>query len=182
MTYLSNLEGLHAAGAIAEDVDVLEHIAQAGEIDEVDLAPLPAARQKIMRTFAQNFRDASFRRRVLTAYGSACAMCGIQLKLVEAAHIIPVFDPQSTDETTNGICLCVLHHKAMDRTLLAIAPDYRILLNNDELARLGAENLGGGTQLVRDGVGLMIRLPPEEVLRPNPDYLDTALQVRRFPV
>jgi putative restriction endonuclease len=182
MTYIRNLEGLHAAGAIAEDVDVLEHIAEDGAIDEVDLAPLPAARQKVVRTFAQNFREASFRRRVLTAYGSACAMCGMQLKLVEAAHIIPVFDPQSTDETTNGICLCVLHHKAMDRSLLGIAQDYRILVNDSEFNRLGNENLGGGTQLVRDGIGIMIRLPAEETLRPDPAYLGTALEVRRFPI
>jgi putative restriction endonuclease len=181
MTYIRNLEGLHAAGAVAEDIDVLEEVAIAGAIDEVDLSPLPAPRQQVVRTFAQNFREASFRRRVLAAYGGACAMCGIQLKLVEAAHIIPVFDPQSTDETTNGICLCVLHHKAMDRALLGVAPDYRILVNDAEFNRLGNENAGGGAQLVRDGIGPIIRVPPEEILRPNPGYLHTALEVRRFP-
>lgn len=182
MTYARNLEGLHAAGAIPDDIGVLEQVSEEGAIDEVDLSNLPSVRQKVVRTFVQNFREASFRRRVLAAYGSACAMCGLQLKLVEAAHIIPVFDPQSTDETTNGICLCVLHHKAMDRAILAIAPDYRILVNDTELARLGGENLGGGADIVRDGLGAIIRLPPENLLRPNPAYLDTALQVRRFPV
>lgn len=182
MTYIRNLEGLHAAGAIAEDIEVLDHIAEAGTIDEVDLSPLTSPRQKVVRTFAQTFREASFRRRVLAAYGGACAMCGIQLKLVEAAHIIPVFDPQSTDETTNGVCLCVLHHKAMDRTLLGIGPDYRILVNEAEFNRLDDENLGGGAGKVNDGVGPIIRLPAEGILRPNPNYLAVALEVRRFPV
>ena len=182
MTYIRNLEGLHAAGAIAEDIEVLERVAEAETIDEVDLSPLPAPRQRVVRTFAQSFREASFRQRVLAAYQGACAMCGLQLKLVEAAHIIPVYDPQSTDETANGICLCVLHHKAMDRALLGVAPDYRILVNDAEFTRLGDENAGGGADQVREGIGAIIRLPAEEILRPNPAYLHAALEVRRFPV
>jgi putative restriction endonuclease len=161
---------------------VLEHIAERGAVDEVDLAPLPAPRQRIVRTIEQNYREASFRRRVLTAYSSACAMCGLQLKLVDAAHIIPVYDPQSSDETTNGICLCALHHRAMDRGLVAVAPDYRILVNRAEIARLDQEGLSGGADLLIDHLGTVIRTPPERAQWPNPGYLRTGLEIRGWPI
>lgn len=178
LTYARNLEGLHAAGTLPVEVEVLDRIAEHGTIDEVDLSPLPAERQKVVRTIEQNYREASFRRRVLTAYSGACAMCGMQLKLVDAAHIIPVYDPQSTDETTNGICLCTLHHRAMDRSLLAVDPDYRILINDREFERLAGEGLGSGADLLRENIGAVIRLPPERAQRPNPSYLSAALKIR----
>jgi putative restriction endonuclease len=181
VTYCRNLEGLHAAGTMPEEIGVLGRIAERGAIDEVDLSPLPAPRQRIVRTIEQNYRQASFRRRVLTAYSSACAMCGMQLKLVDAAHIIPVYDPQSSDETTNGVCLCALHHRAMDRALVGIAPDYRILINEEEVERLNREDLSGGSDMLRSNLATVIRMPPEPAQRPNPDYLRTALQVRGWP-
>jgi putative restriction endonuclease len=182
LTYCRNLEGLHAAGSMPEEVGILDRIAEQGRIDEVDLSPLPAPRQKVVRTIEQNYREASFRRRVLTAYSSACAMCGMQLRLVDAAHIIPVYDPQSSDETTNGVCLCALHHRAMDRSLLGIAPDYRILINEPEIDRLDQESLGAGADLLRGNIGAVIRLPPEASQRPNPAYLLTALEVRGWSI
>jgi putative restriction endonuclease len=178
VTYCRNLEGLHAAGALPQEVDALTHIAEQGTIDEVDLSPLPEPRQRIVRTIAQNYREASFRRRVLTAYSYACAVCGLQLKLVDAAHIIPVYDPQSNDETSNGICLCALHHRAMDRAIIAIDPDYRILVNEAEIKRLTREGLGGGADWFISNLAKVIRTPPERTQRPNRDYLRTALQLR----
>jgi len=156
----------------------LTHIAEEGAIDEVDLSPLPAPRQRVVRTIAQNYREASFTRRVLTAYSHACAVCGMQLKLVDAAHIIPGYDPQSTDETSNGLCLCALHHRAMDRSLIAVAPDYRILFNAAKVERLSQENLGGGADLFKGNLAKVIRTPPEKTQRPNRDYLQAALQIR----
>jgi putative restriction endonuclease len=180
VTYCRNLEGLHAAGTMPQEVDALAQIAERGAIDEVDLSPLLAPRQKVVRTIAQNYREASFRRRVLNAYSHACAMCGIQLKLIDAAHIIPVYDPQSTDETSNGICLCPLHHRAMDRVLIAVNPEYRILVNEAEIERLKRENLGDGVNLLMDNLAKVIRLPPEKTQRPNSHYLQAALQIRRW--
>ena len=181
VTYCRNLEGLHTAGSLPQEVGALAHIAEHGALDEVSLAPLPAPRQKIVRTIAQSYREASFRRRVLTAYSNACAMCGMQLKLVDAAHIIPVYDPQSNDETSNGLCLCALHHRAMDRSLVAVAPDFRILVNETEIERLRKELLGEGADLLISNLGKVIRAPAEKAQRPKPDYLRTALQVRRWP-
>jgi putative restriction endonuclease len=182
VTYCRNLEGLHAAGTLPQEVEALAQIAEQGTIDEVDLSPLPAQRQRIVRTIAQNYREASFRRRVLTAYSHACAICGIQLKLVDAAHIIPVYDPQSTDETSNGLCLCALHHRAIDRSLIAVAPNYRILINVEKIKRLRQENLGNGVDLLEANLYKVIQVPPEKPQRPNRDYLQTALQIRGWPI
>lgn len=182
ITYCRNLEGLHAAGALPQEIDALMHIADEGAIDEVDLSSLPAPRQRVVRTIEQNYREASFRRRVLTAYSHACAVCGMQLKLVDAAHIIPVYDLQSNDETSNGLCLCALHHRAMDRVLIAITPDYRILVNDAEIERLSREQRGNGADLLKSNRAKIIRTPPEKAQRPNPDFLRAALQIRGWPL
>ena len=42
-------------------------------------------------------------------------MCGIQLGLIDAAHIIPHSNEKGTDDLDNGISLCPLHHRAYDR-------------------------------------------------------------------
>lgn len=181
ITYCRNLEGLHAAGSLPQEVEALTSIADRGLIDEVDLSPLPAPRQRIVRTIEQNYREASFRRRVLNAYSHACAMCGVQLKLVDAAHIIPVYDPQSNDETSNGLCLCALHHRAMDRVLIAVAPNYRILVNDAEFERLDQEQRGNGADSFKSNLAKVIRTPPERGQRPSPDFLEAALRIRGWP-
>lgn len=71
VTYCRNAEALHAAGKLPQDVDALVQIANTGNIDEVDLAPLPAERQKVVRTFSQHVRESSFRKRILNAYNSS---------------------------------------------------------------------------------------------------------------
>jgi putative restriction endonuclease len=44
----------------------------------------------------------------------------LPLKLPDAAHIVPVTFPDSTDEVTNGLGLCRLHHGAYDNGLLGV--------------------------------------------------------------
>ena len=43
-------------------------------------------RRKITVTHVQYGRSPQFRQEVLSAYGNKCAMCGVQLELIEAAH------------------------------------------------------------------------------------------------
>jgi hypothetical protein len=63
-------------------------------------------------------RDASFRKRVLAKYGSACVCCGYDTH-VEAAHLIAVKDG-GTDAVTNGRPLCPNHHWELDNDALSI--------------------------------------------------------------
>jgi predicted restriction endonuclease len=63
-----------------------------------------------------------FKFEVEQRYGSACALCGLAVRgLVEAAHLCAKADEGSNDPR-NGLPLCVLHHRALDRGLWAIEP------------------------------------------------------------
>jgi putative restriction endonuclease len=53
-------------------------------------------------------------------------MCGVQLGLLDAAHVVPVEHPDGTDEISNGVALCALHHRAYDRGLVMFDDKYHI--------------------------------------------------------
>lgn len=64
-------------------------------------------------------RDPQFRKRVLTAYEYRCAVCGLDVRLgsvsiaLDAAHI-RWHQAGGPDVESNGLALCVLHHKFFD--------------------------------------------------------------------
>jgi len=68
-------------------------------------------------------RDPSWRQRVVEAWDRSCAFCGFDGALagapvgIEAAHI-RWFNFDGPDEMTNGLALCSLHHKLLDRGVL----------------------------------------------------------------
>jgi putative restriction endonuclease len=84
-------------------------------------------------TTRRALRDILFRKCVLEAYSHRCAMCGVQLDLLDAAHIIPVEHPDGTDETSNGVALCALHHRAYDRGLITFDEKYRIRVSKMQI-------------------------------------------------
>ena len=58
----------------------------------------------------------AFRNRILKNYNSRCAVCNIsEENLLEASHILPVKYSSFAGDVSNGICLCVLHHKMFDQ-------------------------------------------------------------------
>jgi putative restriction endonuclease len=81
-------------------------------------------------------RDSGFTPRVKEAYGFSCAICGIQMEVVESAHIIEVREAGSTDDLWNGIALCAVHHKLFDAHLLVVRPTLEIAVNNDAVLHL----------------------------------------------
>lgn len=83
---------------------------------------IPEASERARRAATTLVRDAKFSRRVIAAYNSRCAMCGLNAELVQAAHIYPASAPGSHDEVWNGLALCPNHHLAFDRHLLAVQP------------------------------------------------------------
>ena len=76
-------------------------------------------------------RSPAFRRKILSIYDHQCAACGLRIKLpagydvsfIDAAHLIP-FSESQNDHPSNGLALCKNHHWAMDRNLIAPAPDH----------------------------------------------------------
>ena len=78
-------------------------------VDQIDVQPqeierIAPERQRVVASVARLTRAADFRRRVMRAYATTCAVTGMQLRLVDAAHILPVGAEGSTDATSNGLC------------------------------------------------------------------------------
>lgn len=79
-------------------------------------------------------RDPRFRDEVIRAYEHKCAVCGSDLRLgnidlgLEAAHI-KWHQAGGPDIVQNGLALCVLHHKALDRGAISFDDDLRLLVS-----------------------------------------------------
>lgn len=74
-------------------------------------------------------RSSAFRSAVVRAYDFQCAACGLRIRIgdtvvsfVDAAHLVP-FSFSRNDHPTNGMALCKNHHWALDRGLIAPAPE-----------------------------------------------------------
>ncbi len=87
------------------------------------------ARRRIAITHNQYARNPQFSENVREAYEHRCAMCGVQLELIEAAHLIPHSHPKGLDTVSNGIALCTLHHRSLDTGLIYLDANYNILIN-----------------------------------------------------
>jgi putative restriction endonuclease len=80
-------------------------------------------------------RGAVFKRMVPEKYLYRCAITGMQamstnknIQLVDAFHIVPI-SQLGIDHISNGICLSPTLHRAIDRGLIAISDDYRVLVS-----------------------------------------------------
>ena len=121
--YLESVEALHDIGRIPSEAKLLGRLGEAPEAvgDDAIEHEIAGDRRVAVVSTRRALRAIDFSARVLTAYSNRCAMCGIQLRLIEGAHILPVAAPGSTDQTCNGVALCVLHHRAYDRGLGPVA-------------------------------------------------------------
>ncbi len=87
-------------------------------------------------------RDPRFRERILQAYNYRCAICGFDVRLgnipiaLEAAHIM-WHQAGGPDTENNGLALCVLHHKLLDRGALAISNDFKIIISDKANGYIG---------------------------------------------
>jgi putative restriction endonuclease len=178
VSYVSGQEQLHDLGDSAEQVRLLEAASAGVPVPDADLNALPSDRERVIRTVSQQRRETTFRRRVLAAYHDACCMCGLQLELVEAAHIVPVMASRSTDETCNGLALCAGHHRAYDRAVIGVQPNYQVIVNDQRIDELSELDLAGGETLLRAQLLPAIQTPDDPAERPRPDYLARGLALR----
>lgn len=139
-----------------------------------------ARRFDLVQTMRQ-YRDAKFRPTVLQAYGYRCAVCRCDLKLVDAAHIVPITHPSSRDDVTNGLALCRLHHGAYDNALLGVQSSYRIVINDNAAERLQEIGLARGMEDFRSRLPDVIHVPSSLEARPAPENLRLGLEMRGWP-
>ncbi len=113
---------------------ILNALDASGINDPAPTAPEERARRATMALV----RDQGFRRKVIDAYGGLCAMCGLNLGLVEGAHIYPASAPGSPDEVWNGLALCSNHHGAFDKQLIYVDPGSRSLTIHPNLVQMAS--------------------------------------------
>lgn len=110
-----------------------------------------------------------FRRRVLAAYRTQCALCGLRHgELLDAAHIKEDSDG-GQPIVPNGIAMCAIHHRAFDSFVLGVRPDYMIEIRRDVLDEADGPTLRYSLQGVH---GSALLLPARRAARPDRDLLD----------
>lgn len=177
--YIRDLEELHKIGKNQTEVEVIEQIiAGSLEVNSSTVKELPEERQTIIATVSKKLREKSFAKRVLTAYGNQCAFSGMQLKLVDAAHILPVSEPTSTDETANGIALSALYHRAFDRGLVTLNDQYQIITHDQRIGQLRELGFDGGFDAFEELLRPVIIVPPAINDRPNVNFIREANKLR----
>ena len=178
--YIENLEALHSAGASAAEIEVLQELGEdPGSVSDSEInEEIPKERQYAIIRTKRALRESNFRDRILTAYGHRCAMCGLQLKLLDAAHILPVEHPDSNDQTCNGVCLCTLHHRAYDRGLVTFDVQFKTHLDEVQVQDLKDAGHDGGLDEFRGMLRPLLILPPDKKDRPKGDFI-TAVNIMR---
>ena len=178
--YVENLEALHGCGQESNEFEILEQIADSvGRLEEGEITrAVDEPRSSSVVSLNRWVRAHDFSRRVLRAYGDKCAMCDVQLRLLDGAHVLPVGHCQSTDQTENGVALCATHHRAYDRALVGFDRNYRIGVNSRKVAQLKAEGLADGFERFRSSLRPSLHLPCDESDRPSKQLTVLANQVR----
>lgn len=137
---------------------------------DIWLAPDLAARRRYAEaSVKRRMHQPMFRARVLHAYGKQCALCRLKhVELLEAAHIRE--DSASGEPVvTNGISMCVIHHKAFDTTIIGIRPDYVIEVQPKVLEEKDGPTLQHALQGVHGG---RLILPTQRAAYPDKSLLE----------
>ena len=133
---------------------------------------IPISSQRTRQIAMRLSRSPQFRGAVLDAYRGRCAVCGASPQLgdrrfgIEAAHIRWVAE-DGPDAVSNGIALCVMHHRGLDRgafTLtdrLHVEVSPRLIKPHDE-----------GSDLFWRFEGSRLDLPEQSDHRPLSDHVD----------
>ncbi len=174
LAYALNADELHEYGADTQISSLLSRVTRFETVSEEQVATLPEERRRVIAKVSRLARDSDFRRKVTVAYDRKCAVTGLQLRLIEAAHILPVGANGSTDDVSNGICLSPTYHRAYDRGLIYLTEDRRMLINEhkkQDLIRLG---LGGGLPEFEAHLNREIFLPPDRLQWPGIDFVRKA--------
>ena len=104
----------------------------------------------------------------------------MQLNFVDAAHLVPVADDSSTDETSNGIALCRLHHAAYDQSLVSFDEHFRIEVSNNAVERLRLMDRAGGLDRFMKNLKAAIILPSDRRDYPDIRYVRGARRARNW--
>lgn len=133
----------------------------------VDLSDFPEGIERTafvrQRVNQQFFRDA-----VLCSYENRCCITGVNIpSLLEACHISSWKDDvKNRTNPKNGLCMNILFHRAFDKYLMTVTPDYNILISEQMIDGTQEEVFRNYLQKL---TGTPIRLP--EKFSPDKEFL-----------
>lgn len=180
VNYIANAAELHRLGTNAEMYGLLVKASALEPIADGVLSRLPQERRRIVSTVNRLSRLASFRQQVLTAYGNRCAVTRLQLRLVDAAHILPVGVEGSTDDVRNGLALSPTLHRAFDQSLVFLDEEYVMRINPQKELQLITLRLDGGLTGFKNLLDKRIHLPADRRQWLAPELIRKANQYRRI--
>ncbi len=177
LAYINNAAMLHSLGPDGKTFKLLAKATAPEPIPVADLSKLSVERRRIVETVSRLSRSANFRDQVLTAYGNRCAVTRMQLKLVEAAHILPVVAEKSPDHVTNGLALSSTYHRAFDTGLIFLNEKYEMCISAPRRKLIVELGLDGGLSDFEKSLG-KIHLPPDKSQWPSAEFIQRANKLR----
>lgn len=129
----------------------------------------PAAAERARRAASILVRDARFSRRVVEAYQGSCAMCGLDIGLVQGAHIYPAAASGSQDEPWNGLALCANHHLAFDKHLIGVDPTSWDIRLHPDIEEQATKSPAAGAFI--EGTFPQLAIPDNPSARPREQML-----------
>lgn len=121
-----------AARAILEQqfpMTLIPDIASACGLDLDEVYAVPGVRVAVGRR-----RDPRWRDLIIAAWDRSCAFCGFDGALrgvpvgIDAAHV-RWFNFDGPDESDNGVALCALHHRMLDRGVLGLSDPETVMVS-----------------------------------------------------
>ncbi len=138
----------------------------------VDIDHLPEGKERLA-IVKQRVNQSFFRSAVMCSYDFRCCISGVgNSELLEACHILDWSeDKNNRSNPENGLCLNSLFHKAYDKYLIAITPDYKIIISDEMIEKTEDESFKC----------YLLGLQNKKLILPNrfypkPDFLDYHYQ------
>jgi putative restriction endonuclease len=103
------------------------------------------------------------------------------MRLVNAAHILPVPVTGSIDHVTNGIALSPTMHLVYDTCLIYLDENYFMRINKEKASELVALNLSAGLDQLKKYMDAKIHLPANKKQWPEPQFIKEANKHRLIP-
>lgn len=101
------------------------------ELANIQINDLPQGKEREV-VVRQRVNQSFFRAAVMNSYNFRCCISGIQKsELVEACHIVDWSEDEANrTNPRNGLCLNPFFHKAYDKLLISITPDFNIVISD----------------------------------------------------
>lgn len=166
-TAIRGLLAEHFPWSLHEEIREAAEIHRDWHLAEHAVVPWPQRSRSVRE------RDPAFRDEVLRQYERRCAICDFDVRLdnrtfgLEAAHI-QWHSHEGPDQVSNGLALCVLHHKALDRGALGLRGA------GTGLYVLISSQVGGSSPATRELLDLQgkpVRPPQKPELAPSPMFV-----------